>query len=84
MGILNVGTQALQANLVALQTAGNNIANANVEGYSRQKVIMETVAGQFTGGGYIGKGVSIQTIQSTSMRSSRARPPWPRQPSRPT
>lgn len=63
MGILNVGTQALQANLVALQTAGNNIANVNVEGYSRQRVIMETVPGQFTGGGYIGKGVTVQTIQ---------------------
>jgi flagellar hook-associated protein 1 FlgK len=63
MGILNIGTQALQANQVALQTAGNNIANANTVGYSRQKVILETVPGQFTGGGYIGKGVNIQTIQ---------------------
>ena len=63
MGILNIGAQALQANLVALQTAGNNIANVNSPGYSRQKVILETVPGQFTGGGYIGKGVAVQTIQ---------------------
>jgi len=63
MSILNIGTRALQANQVALQTAGNNIANVNTEGYSRQRVILETVQGQFTGGGYIGKGVSIQTIQ---------------------
>lgn len=63
MGILNIGSQALQANLVALQTAGNNIANVNSPGYSRQKVILETVPGQFTGGGYIGKGVAVQTIQ---------------------
>jgi flagellar hook-associated protein 1 FlgK len=63
MGILNIGSQALQANLVALQTAGNNIANVNTAGYSRQKVVLETVPGQFTGGGYIGKGVSVQTIQ---------------------
>jgi flagellar hook-associated protein 1 FlgK len=63
MSILNIGTRALQANQVALQTAGNNIANVNTAGYSRQKVILETVQGQFTGGGYIGKGVSIQTIQ---------------------
>jgi flagellar hook-associated protein 1 FlgK len=48
---------------VALQTAGNNIANANTAGYSRQKVILATVPGQFTGGGYIGKGVSVETIQ---------------------
>jgi flagellar hook-associated protein 1 FlgK len=63
MGILNIGTQALQANLIALQTAGNNIANVNTPGYSRQQVIQETVAGQFTGAGYIGKGVSVQTIK---------------------
>jgi flagellar hook-associated protein 1 FlgK len=63
MGILNIGSQALQANLVALQTAGNNIANVNTPGYSRQKVVLETVPGQYSGGGYIGKGVSVQTIQ---------------------
>jgi flagellar hook-associated protein 1 FlgK len=33
-----------------------------VAGYSRQSVVMETVRGQFTGGGYIGKGVSVATI----------------------
>ena len=63
MGILNIGTQALQANQIALQTIGNNIANVNTVGYSRQRVIMATVAGQYTGAGYIGKGVDIQTIQ---------------------
>jgi flagellar hook-associated protein 1 FlgK len=63
MGILNIGSQALQANSVALQTAGNNIANVNTPGYSRQKVILTTVPGQYSGGGYIGKGVSVQTIQ---------------------
>jgi flagellar hook-associated protein 1 FlgK len=63
MGILNIGTQALQANQVALQTIGNNIANVNTVGYSRQSVIMATVAGQYTGAGYVGKGVDIQTIQ---------------------
>ena len=62
MGILNVGTQALQANLVALQTIGNNIANVNTPGYSRQRVTMETVPGQFTGVGFIGKGVGIENI----------------------
>ena len=63
MGIMEIGTRALQANQVALQTAGNNIANVNTIGYSRQTVILQTVPGQFTGGGYIGKGVAVQTIQ---------------------
>ncbi len=62
MGIMEIGTRALQANQVALQTAGNNIANVNTVGYSRQTAIMETVEGQFTGGGYVGKGVAVQTI----------------------
>ena len=56
-GILSVGTRALQANQVALQTAGNNIANVNTPGYSRQKVVQQTVQGQFSGSGYVGKGV---------------------------
>jgi flagellar hook-associated protein 1 len=63
MGILNIGTQALQANQVALQTTGNNIANVNTPGYSRQRTILQANEGQFTGSGYIGKGVSVQTIQ---------------------
>jgi flagellar hook-associated protein 1 FlgK len=63
MGIMNIGAQALQANLIALQTAGNNIANVNTAGYSRQSAILKTAVGQFTGAGYIGKGVTVETIQ---------------------
>lgn len=62
MSLLNVGARALLANQVALQTAGHNIANVNTAGYSRQSVVLQTVQGQFTGGGYIGKGVDVQTI----------------------
>ena len=63
MSVLNIGTRALQANQIALQTTGNNIANVNTPGYSRQSVVMAAVAGQFSGSGYIGKGVEVQTIQ---------------------
>ena len=63
MSLLNVGARALLANQVALQTAGHNIANVSTPGYSRQSVVLQTVQGQFTGGGYIGKGVDVQTIQ---------------------
>lgn len=62
MSLLNVGSRALLANQVALQTAGHNIANVNTQGYSRQSVVLQTVPGQFTGGGYIGKGVDVHTI----------------------
>ena len=63
MSLLNVGSRALLANQAALQTAGHNIANVSTPGYSRQSVVLQTVQGQFTGGGYIGKGVDVQTIQ---------------------
>lgn len=62
MSLLNVGARALLANQTALQTAGHNIANVNTPGYSRQTVVLQTVQGQFTGGGYIGQGVDVQTI----------------------
>ncbi len=63
MSLLNVGSRALLANQTALQTSGHNIANVSTPGYSRQTVVLKTVQGQFTGGGYIGKGVDVQTIQ---------------------
>ena len=63
MSLLNVGARALLANQIALQTTGNNIANANTVGYSRQTAVMSQVPGQYTGSGYIGKGVEVSTIE---------------------
>jgi flagellar hook-associated protein 1 len=40
--ILEVGKQGLDANRQALQTASNNVANANTPGYSRQRVQLAT------------------------------------------
>ena len=45
-----------------MQTTGHNIANANVEGYSRQQVELQTALGQFTGAGFFGKGVDVKTV----------------------
>ncbi|MET0544505.1 MAG: flagellar hook-associated protein FlgK [Variovorax sp.] len=63
MSLLNVGARALLANQIALQTTGNNISNASTVGYSRQTAVMQSVPGQFTGSGYIGKGVEVATIE---------------------
>ena len=63
MSLLNVGARALLANQLALQTTGNNIANANTVGYSRQTAVMSQVPGQYTGSGYIGKGVEVSSIE---------------------
>ncbi|MCD2512717.1 flagellar hook-associated protein FlgK [Comamonas endophytica] len=62
MSLLNVGSGALMANQIALQTIGNNIANANTAGYSRQSVSMGTNSGQDMGNGYVGNGVSVASI----------------------
>jgi flagellar hook-associated protein 1 FlgK len=64
-GILNIGVGALLANQGALQTTGNNIANVNTPGYSRQSAILQDVPGQSTGSGYFGKGVDILTVTRT-------------------
>ncbi len=60
--LLSVGARALQANYAALQTTGHNIANANTDGYSRQQVELATTQGQFTGGGFFGRGVDVATV----------------------
>lgn len=62
MSLLNVGSRALMANQIALQTTGHNIANVNTAGYSRQSVSFETSAGQNMGSGYIGNGADVATI----------------------
>ena len=62
MSILNIGTRALLANQLALQTAGNNIANVHTPGYSRQSVVLQNVEGQYSGNGYYGNGVEAATV----------------------
>ncbi|MBU0753875.1 MAG: flagellar hook-associated protein FlgK [Planctomycetes bacterium] len=52
------GLKAIFAAQIAMQTAGHNIANANVEGYSRQSVLLRTdQAISYAGVGYMGTGV---------------------------
>jgi flagellar hook-associated protein 1 FlgK len=60
--LMTIGKTALFANYAALQTAGNNIANVNTTGYSRQEAQFQTAQGQFTGSGFFGKGVSVATV----------------------
>jgi flagellar hook-associated protein 1 FlgK len=61
-GLLTLGARAMFANQAALQTIGQNIANANTTGYSRQSVVLTTSPGQYTGAGFFGKGVDVQTV----------------------
>ena len=62
MSALNIATCALTTNQAVLQVIGHNIANANTEGYTRQRVELNSVPGQQLGSGYFGKGVQIETV----------------------
>lgn len=61
-GIIGVSVSALNATQAALQTTGHNIANANTPGYTRQQVSFAARQPQFTGAGYLGQGVDVNTI----------------------
>lgn len=56
-GILNIGKTSLFAHQKAINIAGNNIANVNTPGYSRQKVNMEQCAPVRYSGGQLNRGV---------------------------
>jgi flagellar hook-associated protein 1 FlgK len=59
--LVSVGVQAMKASYSALQTTSHNIANASVEGYSRQSVALETARSKYSGAGFFGLGVNVAT-----------------------
>lgn len=61
--ILQIGKSALLANQLAMQTTSHNIANANTEGYSRQRVIFSSNSPESNLLGTFGTGVSVQNIE---------------------
>jgi len=60
--LMSLGMKAMAANYAALQVTGHNIANANVQGYSRQTADLATAQGQFTGAGFFGRGVDVSSV----------------------
>lgn len=63
VGLLGTAASGLQVFQRAISVAGNNISNANNESYSRQRVELGTLQSSFTGQGYIGNGVKIESIE---------------------
>lgn len=61
--LIRIATSGLISHQGALNTTGHNITNANVEGYSRQRTNLETLAPQALNGVYFGSGVEIQSVQ---------------------
>lgn len=64
--ILDVGVSGLRVNQAALQVTGNNIANADDASFTRQSVQFTPNPEQFTGGGFIGSGSTISSINRVS------------------
>lgn len=59
----NIGLSALRASQFAIDTVSQNLANANTEGYHRQRVGFATRVPQFIGGQYLGAGVEISRVE---------------------
>jgi len=63
LGILSIGTSALLTQQRAINVTGNNIANVNTPGYSRQRVNLETGTPTQTGIGWMSSGVTSAGIE---------------------
>ncbi|MBW2186991.1 MAG: flagellar hook-associated protein FlgK [Deltaproteobacteria bacterium] len=59
---LNTGKTSLFTNQKAIEIAGNNIANVNTEGYSRQKAVYSDFPSLKFGSFFVGQGVKISNI----------------------
>ena len=63
MSLINIGMSGLNASQAALATVGNNIANANAAGYSRQQLIQTSAGSQQVGGVFIGTGTTLADVR---------------------
>ena len=61
-GLLNIGQSALNASQAWISVTGNNLANADTEGYSRQYVDQRDAGGLTAKPGAQGLGVNAQQI----------------------
>lgn len=61
--LINIGMSGLNASQGALVTVGNNIANANTSGYSRQQIVQGSAASQQVGGVFIGTGTTLADVR---------------------
>jgi flagellar hook-associated protein 1 len=60
--VFGIGLSGLNAASLGLSTTGHNIANANTKGYSRQGIIQSAPYPQYTGNGFTGLGVRVDTV----------------------
>lgn len=63
LNALNAGRTSLEVNQKSIEIIGNNIANVNTEGYSRQEAVLETYPAINFGDFFIGQGVSVSDVR---------------------
>lgn len=61
--VLNIGVTALKAAQAGIATTSHNISNAATPGYSRQEIVQSSSLARYTGSGYIGQGVKVDTVR---------------------
>ncbi|MBI6920417.1 flagellar hook-associated protein FlgK [Pseudomonas monteilii] len=61
--LINIGMSGLGAAQSGMYTLGNNIANADVESYSRQQNVQKTKGGQQVGQVFIGTGTTLADVR---------------------
>ena len=61
--LINIGMSGLGAAQSGMYTLGNNIANADVESYSRQQNVQKTKGGQQVGQVFMGSGTTLADVR---------------------
>ena len=62
LNALNAGKTSLLSNQKSIEIIGNNIANVNTEGYSRQRAEMTQIPAVTFGDFFVGQGVTVSNV----------------------
>ena len=62
INLYQTGVSGLLSAQQQLATTGNNIANVNTEGYTRQRTEQGAAVGNYNGGNFVGSGTYVQDI----------------------
>ena len=65
LGTLNLAASSLQAQMAGVEVSGQNLANVNTAGYTRQRVNLTTTPDLGTEAGSEGTGVQVSSIEQT-------------------
>ncbi|MDY7563963.1 flagellar hook-associated protein FlgK [Pseudomonas sp. RTC3] len=63
MSLISIGLSGLTASSAAINTIGNNTANVDTAGYSRQQTMTVASASQNVGVGFIGTGTTLSDVR---------------------